>query len=85
MVSIDFIYFYKIFDDAFLCVEAEVLDGRGSDDSVTGPDPIFLSTLECSDDDVNVLTCSRSASIGITRCSHSQDVYVRCQGKWTTH
>lgn len=61
-----------------------MVDEQGGGISVPGSGPIFLSTLECDANDDNILRCRRNDPIGITNCVHSQDVYVRCQGNWTT-
>lgn len=43
--------------------------------------PIFLRELRCnSGTDTNILDCE-AADLGITRCSHQQDVVVHCEGK----
>ena len=42
--------------------------------------PIFLRALDCQlDEDTNILDCE--SDLGITRCSHDQDVVVHCEGK----
>ena len=47
----------------------------GSDDT-----PIFLRALDCqSGVHTNILDCE--SDLGITRCSHNQDVVVHCEGK----
>ncbi len=44
--------------------------------------PIFLESLDCRSTDRDILLCnSFSLARGITSCSHSQDVGVRCTGK----
>ena len=68
-----------------IVIEAEVLDKRDDGITVPGSGPIFLSTLDCDANMDNILSCRRSAPIGITNCMHSQDVYVRCQGKMDNH
>ena len=47
----------------------------GSDDT-----PIFLRALDCQlGVHTNILDCE--SDLGITRCSHDQDVAVHCEGK----
>ena len=42
--------------------------------------PIFLRALECqSSKHNNILECE--SVLGITRCSHKQDVVVHCEGR----
>ena len=42
--------------------------------------PIFLRALDCQlDVHANILDCE--SDLGITRCSHNQDVVVHCEGK----
>ena len=42
--------------------------------------PIFLRALDCqSDEHTNILDCE--SDLGITRCSHKDDVVVHCEGK----
>ena len=43
--------------------------------------PIFLSNLNCMSPQTAILDCTIRAPIGITKCQHSNDVYVRCQGR----
>ena len=46
-----------------------------------GSGPIFLDALECTSSDTDLLGCGTTfTSVGLTRCNHSQDVSVRCQG-----
>lgn len=82
MVSHD-LYIFLPFFECCILIGAEVVGERGGGISVPGSGPIFLSTLSCSANNDDILGCSRVDLIGITRCSHSQDVYIRCQGKWT--
>ena len=46
-----------------------------------GTGPIFLSTLNCDNLDNSIIECPKTAPIGLTKCTHSQDVYVQCEGK----
>jgi hypothetical protein len=42
--------------------------------------PIFLRALDCrSSEHTNILDCE--SDLGITKCSHNQDVVVHCEGK----
>ena len=42
--------------------------------------PIFLTALDCqSGVHTNILECE--SDLGITRCSHEEDVVVHCEGK----
>ena len=42
--------------------------------------PIFLRALDCQlGVHANILDCE--SDLGITRCSHNQDVVVHCEGK----
>ena len=44
--------------------------------------PIFLSTLNCHSSDMQIIDCDRNDRLGLTECSHDQDVYVHCEGKF---
>ena len=43
--------------------------------------PIFLDELRCTESDTTLQGCSRGiAGIGLTTCSHRDDVWVQCPG-----
>lgn len=54
--------------------------GQEFDTTISDEVPIFLSTLSCDESDEAIFNCTRMDRVGITRCTHAQDVYVRCQG-----
>ena len=43
--------------------------------------PIFLSTLDCGNNDDAIIDCDRNDRLGLTNCRHDQDVYIHCEGK----
>lgn len=44
--------------------------------------PIFLEGLFCSDNDEVIQECSRRVqSVGLTSCTHVEDVWIQCNGK----
>lgn len=45
-----------------------------------GTGPIFLSLLDCEGSEKGLLDCNKKASLGIARCSHSEDAGVVCPG-----
>ena len=46
-----------------------------------GSGPIFLEALECTTSDTDLLNCHTTfTSVGLTDCSHNQDVSVKCRG-----
>ena len=47
-----------------------------------GSGPIYLEQLQCSDTDISLLECSTFEHVGLSTCDHSQDVGVRCTGKY---
>ncbi len=64
------------------CVEG----GRAIQSRSLLPDgPIFLDQLICSNSDNNLLECSRgNALLGLSRCNHTQDVWIECKGYYKT-
>ena len=44
--------------------------------------PIFLSALECINNEDSLLDCNSNSAIGISTisCSHKLDAIVRCKG-----
>ena len=44
----------------------------------SGSGEIWLSNVECSSDDTNLLSCSHNRDLGVTGCSHTEDVSVSC-------
>lgn len=46
-----------------------------------GVGPIFLDKLRCTRNEESLLSCRRGEPLGLSRCSHSQDVSVRCPGE----
>ena len=42
--------------------------------------PIYISTLDCGIDDTAIINCSRINPLGLTLCTHLDDVYVQCEG-----
>lgn len=45
-----------------------------------GDGPIFLDGLECDGDENDLLSCRRSALLGVADCSHAEDVGIICPG-----
>ena len=44
--------------------------------------PIFLNNLDCSPSNNEILSChTLFTSVGLSNCTHDQDVGVRCHGK----
>ena len=44
--------------------------------------PIFLDGLRCSGTESSLLDCNRGLnSIGLTTCTHSDDVWIQCTSK----
>ena len=61
------------------CVaDAEIITG------LEGSGPIFLDRLDCTLDDTSLLDCHSFSvySLGLPQCDHSQDVSIRCRGKY---
>ena len=61
------------------CVaDAEIITG------LEGSGPIFLDRLDCTPNDTSLLDCHSFAvySLGLPQCDHSQDVSIRCRGKY---
>ena len=61
------------------CVtDAEIITG------LEGSGPIFLDRLDCTPNDTSLLECRSFAvySLGLPQCDHSQDVSIRCRGKY---
>ena len=44
-----------------------------------GTGPIFFTNIGCSGTESRLLQCSRSV-FGVTSCTHSRDVGVKCEG-----
>lgn len=62
-----------------LCLDAEVVD---QEDAMDHTGPIFLEQLFCTEVDVSLLDCqSGMRAPGLTKCDHSEDVWIRCRGK----
>ena len=48
----------------------------------SGSAPVFLNNLDCSSSDTDILSChTLFSSVGLSNCTHAQDVSVRCLGK----
>ena len=47
-----------------------------------GTGPILFTNVGCSGTESSLLKCSRSV-FGVTSCTHSQDVGVKCEGNDT--
>ena len=47
----------------------------------TGVGPIYLSDVQCTGMETNILNCSHGNQLGITTCDHAQDASIRCEGK----
>lgn len=47
-----------------------------------GTGPIFLSALDCRNDEERLLDCSFNSALGINTisCSHNLDVTIHCEG-----
>ena len=45
-----------------------------------GVGPIYLSDVQCTGMETNILNCRRGNQIGITTCDHTQDAAIRCEG-----
>ena len=61
------------------CVtDAEMITG------LEGSGPIFLDRLDCTQDDTSLLECRSFSvySLELPQCDHSQDVSIRCRGKY---
>ncbi len=46
----------------------------------SGMGPIYLSLLQCEGGEKDLLSCTSGRQHGISLCSHTQDVSVRCPG-----
>ena len=45
--------------------------------------PIFLDELRCTGSELSLLDCPTGISeVGLTNCDHSQDVWVKCRGRF---
>ena len=49
-----------------------------------GIGPIFFTNIGCSGSESSLLECSRSV-FGVTSCTHSQDIGVKCEGNDLKH
>ena len=49
-----------------------------------GSGPIFISQLQCSGSESNILDCARDM-YAVRHCKHYQDAGVECQGKYLYH
>ena len=59
------------------CAGASVVQPR----SYLSLGPIFLEGLFCSNDDEVILECSKRIQvIGLTSCTHFEDVWIQCNG-----
>ena len=47
-----------------------------------GTGPIFLDELDCRGTEDNLLECNAFTDLGLSTCDHSQDVGVRCRGRY---
>ena len=46
-----------------------------------GEGPVFLDNLDCTSSDDDLLSChTLFTSLGLSNCTHTQDVSVRCTG-----
>ena len=43
--------------------------------------PIFLEQTWCEGREASLLDCPRGSALGVTSCTHSMDVAVRCFGE----
>eukprot|EP00731_Ephydatia_muelleri_P035718 Em0151g10a len=48
-----------------------------------GVGPIYLSDVQCTGMETNILNCRRGNQIGITTCDHTQDAAIRCEALCT--
>ena len=48
-----------------------------------GSGPVFLDAVDCSGNELNILSCEHNRPLGLpnTDCTHSTDVGVECPGK----
>ena len=54
--------------------------------NATTSGPIFLDELYCTEKDNSLQDCRRGILIiGLTTCSHTEDVWVKCFGKISDH
>jgi deleted-in-malignant-brain-tumors protein 1 len=79
-----------ICDDAFSAEDAEVIcyqlqfdrrDAQAHKGAIFGPGegPIFISELDCTGNELNLLACHSFSRIGFHSCNHSQDISVSCR------
>ena len=53
------------------------------DGNVLTSGPIFLEGLYCTENDVSLQNCRMEIlGIGLTSCSHDEDVWVKCYGEF---
>lgn len=77
MVTIHLFIYYTVVAVNISLTGAQVIDGNG----VITSKPIFLDQLYCTDNDEALQDCRRGiVGLGLTTCSHHEDVWVRCLG-----
>jgi len=47
-----------------------------------GSGPIFLDQLDCNGTENTLLECNAFTGRGLSTCDHTQDVGVRCRGRY---
>ena len=47
-----------------------------------GSGPIFLDQLDCNGTEDTLLECNAFTGRGLSTCDHTQDVGVRCRGRY---